>query len=563
MTNISAMSALQTLRSVSSGLDKVQNEASSGLKVAKAADNVAYWSISTTMRSDRKAISAANDALGVGAAKVDAAYAGTEAIVDILSDVKATLVTAKESSVDRQQIQNQISALSDQAENIAQSASFAGVNYLDTEGGENINAMNTWDDDVVDGFTRDSDGTVNVSTTKVDLRKTSMLNFGGGGILQKDDLDYYMPLGTVNSSNYYHEGYEDHTFSGPQTFGDNDYIDFSMLVDDSQDDAGISFPIHIDKSVVDAALGSAANGVIATAVQARAVLQQAFVNAGADQYADAYGTASAAANDTSHYEIRTLETSGKRASSIYIGTVSGTLDAPTLGLNTTPTVNYDNLIPYATQNFVAPFKVMVDATISFDVAVDNHDPKTYVIDRDAVDNALGRGDGMINDADDLKTVIDSVASTDAGMWVSSSGNSLTFRADQDQFPGYGNQAVPFYISQFRTNQDFIQRFDLSEIDVTKDDFSIDDYIDGVDNMLKQSIDTGAMLGSVQQRIDLASNFAHTMMNQIDTGVSRLTDADMEETSARLNALQTQKQLAVQSLQIANSGPQNILSLFQS
>ena len=40
------------------------------------------------------------------------------------------------------------------------------------------------------------------------------------------------------------------------------------------------------------------------------------------------------------------------------------------------------------------------------------------------------------------------------------------------------------------------------------------------------------------------------------------DADMEATSARLQALQVQQQLATQSLSIANQGPQNLLSLFR-
>jgi len=37
---------------------------------------------------------------------------------------------------------------------------------------------------------------------------------------------------------------------------------------------------------------------------------------------------------------------------------------------------------------------------------------------------------------------------------------------------------------------------------------------------------------------------------------------MEEESAKLSALQTQQQLAVQSLSIANSSSENILTLFQ-
>jgi len=46
------------------------------------------------------------------------------------------------------------------------------------------------------------------------------------------------------------------------------------------------------------------------------------------------------------------------------------------------------------------------------------------------------------------------------------------------------------------------------------------------------------------------------------GVSAMTDTNMEEASARLKALQTQQQLAVQSLSIANSAPSSLMSLFR-
>lgn len=572
LANISAMSALQTLRSVSSGLNVMQDQVSSGLRVKTASDNVAYWSISTTMRSDNKAISAASDALGVGAAKVDTAYAGTRAIIDILTEVKTTLVTAKEDSVDKAQIQNHISQLSKQAESIVGSSSFSGVNYLQTDGGDHINNVDAFDDLVVDSFTRNSNGATSVNTTKIDMRNTSMLNVQGGGILQKDDLDYYMPMGDMYSSNLYHEGHEDHYFSGPITFSDTDSVRTNILIDNSEDAVGLSFNLTIDKSVVDDALGTT-DGRIENVAQLRKVLQKAFDNAGASPYADVYGTQAIGANDRYRYEIRTLETSGNLASSISVGNVVTTFDPDLddedeinynnykLGLTSSSLLNHDNLVPYGQMAFVAPFKVMVDATISFDLSIDNSDVETFVIDRPSVDAALGTTDGQINSADDFKTVIDYVVTVGEGLDVRTQGNLITFKAEQDMFPGYGTYAVPFYISQFRPDPPFTLRFDLSEIDVTSDEFTIDDYIEGVEFMLQQSIDSGAMLGAVQQRIELQTDFSHRMMDEVESGVSRLVDADMEEASTRLQAFQTQKQLALQSLQIANSQPQNILSLF--
>ena len=78
LTNSAAMAALSTLRSINDGMETTQGRVSSGLRVETAADNAAYWSIATTMKSDNKALSTVQDALGLGAAKTDTAYTGLE-----------------------------------------------------------------------------------------------------------------------------------------------------------------------------------------------------------------------------------------------------------------------------------------------------------------------------------------------------------------------------------------------------------------------------------------------------------------------------------------------------
>ncbi len=72
----------------------------------------------------------------------------------------------------------------------------------------------------------------------------------------------------------------------------------------------------------------------------------------------------------------------------------------------------------------------------------------------------------------------------------------------------------------------------------------------------------APLGAMSTRIDLQDKFASKISDAMKAGVSKLVDADMEEESARLASLQTQQQLAVQSLSIANNSSQSILSLFR-
>ncbi|MBC2771752.1 flagellin [Rhizobium sp. AQ_MP] len=166
LTNSSAMSALSTLRSIASNMESTQSAISTGMKVSKASDNAAYWSISTTMKSDNMALSAVTDALGVGAAKVDTAYAGMDSAIEVVKQIKKKLVAAQEQGVDKTKIQGEIDQLQEQLQSVAESASFNGQNWLANAGG-NVS--------VVTGFVRAADNTVSVKTTSITLGATNTL----------------------------------------------------------------------------------------------------------------------------------------------------------------------------------------------------------------------------------------------------------------------------------------------------------------------------------------------------------------------------------------------------
>ncbi|MFK0275491.1 flagellin [Ensifer sp. KUDG1] len=87
-------------------------------------------------------------------------------------------------------------------------------------------------------------------------------------------------------------------------------------------------------------------------------------------------------------------------------------------------------------------------------------------------------------------------------------------------------------------------------------------LSGVDSVLTQMTDAAADLGALNSRIDLQKGFVENLSDSIEKGVGRLVDADMNEESTRLKALQTQQQLGIQALTIANTNSQNILSLFR-
>ncbi len=84
----------------------------------------------------------------------------------------------------------------------------------------------------------------------------------------------------------------------------------------------------------------------------------------------------------------------------------------------------------------------------------------------------------------------------------------------------------------------------------------------VETLIDTAIDASAAFGSSQGRIETQKEFISNLADSFKSGIGSLVDADMEETSARLQALQVQQQLATQSLSIANQAPQSILSLFR-
>ncbi|PSJ60694.1 flagellin [Pseudaminobacter soli (ex Li et al. 2025)] len=83
-----------------------------------------------------------------------------------------------------------------------------------------------------------------------------------------------------------------------------------------------------------------------------------------------------------------------------------------------------------------------------------------------------------------------------------------------------------------------------------------------ESTLKAMREAAADMGASKIRIDSQLDFTSKLMDAVDRGIGSLVDADMNAESARLSALQTQQQLGIQALSIANSSTQSILSLFR-
>jgi len=87
-------------------------------------------------------------------------------------------------------------------------------------------------------------------------------------------------------------------------------------------------------------------------------------------------------------------------------------------------------------------------------------------------------------------------------------------------------------------------------------------LDNIETVIQTSIDGAAAFGSTQKRLQIQNDFVGKLTDSLKLGIGAMVDANMEETSARLQALQVQQQLGVQSLSIANRAPKSILSLFR-
>ncbi|NLS02393.1 flagellin [Rhizobium sp. P32RR-XVIII] len=393
-TNTSAMAALQTLQGINKSLSNTQAHVSSGLRVGSASDNAAYWSIATTMRSDNGALSAVSDALGLGSAKVDTAYSGMNAAIDVVTQIKNKLVAATEDGVDKTKIQGELKQLQDQLTSISQAASFSGENWLEanlTAGGGSVGKS------VVASFVRDAAG--NVSVKKVDY--------------------------TLDDTNVLFD-----------TGGNTGILDKTTTIDGN----GVSVDVNIG------------------------------------------------------------------------GTVS----------------SY-NVVKYTTQDVIA-------------------DGATFDSGGQVAVGGTAGFTGYVKVADDTwVAAIDQGANTDHEIFATDVDNGNVWAIDE------GNLAT---VASTTTSVSTLT------IDNTTTSGQLDGMISMVDSALKQMTSAASSLGSLNSRIDTQTDFVSKLMDSIDKGVGKLVDANMEEESSKLSALQTQQQLAIQSLSIANSSSQNILSLFR-
>ncbi len=174
LTNSAALSALQSLNMTQQALATMQNQVSTGLAVANASDNAAYWAIATQLTSDSGIVTAANSALSQSQAVLDTANTAINSVITTINAIQSALTEANNPGAALADINTTLSSLGQQLTDAVTGAYFNGINVLD---GSSIAGSNT-SVSFVSGYDA---GTSNVTTITMSLSSVYTANAGSAG----------------------------------------------------------------------------------------------------------------------------------------------------------------------------------------------------------------------------------------------------------------------------------------------------------------------------------------------------------------------------------------------
>ncbi|ACA19463.1 flagellin domain protein [Methylobacterium sp. 4-46] len=457
LTNSAAMTALTTLKSINTQLDTTSNRVSTGQRVSNAADNAAYWSIATTIRTDNSSLGAVKDSLGLGASTVDTAYNGLNSILTDLQNIRAKLQTATQAGVDRAKVQTEIAALQSKMKATANSSVSSGQNWISVDSSaSDYQAIRK----IVAGFSRGSNGAINFSYVNVDVGSIKLLDANAGSSV------------TVAATQAQASGTTSLTGTTAFTGGTADFSAAQTVELTITTETG-NATIKLDK----AALTTAAKDLTKVTT---------------NEFLSALNNAISAS---------TLTTAG--------------VPSVTASLDSAGRLTFTRSATGATN------------TLKIDTTANN-----------TVDIGFGAASvtGVVNKGTNATTT------TGKGLLDTATG---TYTAGGGMSGSYS-----------------VANFDISKLVGTNGDTDVANIITMVDQVIGKVTDAGTKLGAAKTQVDGQKTFVDTLMKANSATIGTLVDSDIEEESTKLKALQTQQQLAVQSLSIANSSSQNLLSLFR-
>jgi flagellin len=132
-TNPGALVAQQTLRNVTSSLDKVSKQIQTGYKVADAKDDASTFAVAQGLRANVASLGAVQQSLSGAVGLAEVALAGATAVSNLFSEIKAKLTQLADNSITATQRTTYTTDLKDlatQAKDLISQAKFNGTNLL-------------------------------------------------------------------------------------------------------------------------------------------------------------------------------------------------------------------------------------------------------------------------------------------------------------------------------------------------------------------------------------------------------------------------------------------------
>jgi flagellin len=133
ITNISAMTALQSLNRTNDALSEVQKRVSTGYRVADAKDDGGAFAVAQTVRSDTASLTAVNEQLGGLRGLVDVSLTGLQQVSKTMIEIRTVLTRLSDGTISgeaRDQYNQQYAQLRAQITNFLDDADYFGRNLL-------------------------------------------------------------------------------------------------------------------------------------------------------------------------------------------------------------------------------------------------------------------------------------------------------------------------------------------------------------------------------------------------------------------------------------------------
>ena len=159
-TNVAAMAAIRSLSSIAGDMGKTQSRIETGLRISRANDDPAVFSISQGMRADLKGLTAVRDGLAFGRSALTVSRDALTNISNELNSLKQTVTQGQQQGLDPAAVNSDIANRIEGIRSRVESATFNGVNLLKNDGaGDRVlavlrdgagNTINTGNQSIID-----------------------------------------------------------------------------------------------------------------------------------------------------------------------------------------------------------------------------------------------------------------------------------------------------------------------------------------------------------------------------------------------------------------------------